>query len=761
MPACLVSIFARATARPADRERGFGLVELIVAMLILSVVVSGAAVAVTSSDSSARQTKAVADLNAIATRGFERIQGDLAARSSCESGASNWRNAASLAVRSGTTTATNFPTCTVTYNDLTDQDSRRYNVTMTLKPVDDASDGAGADDADHNLRDDYKVSARVELVDKAGLEGIKPIEVPGSVDWGESTNDLASVRVSVCGISRPDRSLSLGGCASGDTNREPVAGIRVALTPSAADAPAEWNTADAKTLTSSTSGIAEAVALVEPGSYRVTVSIPSNLANTWEEFRVDPVGVRIVGSGKYEINVTLVRKASRTITVCTQLGNYRAPDDGYEVDATNVHYRRFGSPAFRTINLQMRQDRQWACTKINNATQPFLMRDPLSYSDSAYAGQYDIDVEQVVSPTGVTGLSVMSASLDCTTGVAYNQPLGGTPIATRARDASNDRALGMGEATPWLGRYTIADATANHRVCIRFNSKQFDRARCAPNSGSGCFYVRTDCAAYCPSGAQVCVANCNFNPPGSLSTFMGGESAKPFGGPSDETVGCRPWARGGYQWYGWNPGLIWEGFTANMVPRWQWEQKQWVGGQQWYYDRFAGLHSYNNTPFQCENVVFAASSQWLCHEGTNTPVYTGNGFYGCRYRFNDCVQVELAGYPGVFVRGRVWDYSTNYTAPVMPSINALRELAVANSLPRPETIDYWNPGSWWTNLNVNVWKVSGDAVCDRKVLDGWKRWEYRAPAYVEIWEKIVDDPTINDAAPKPIDGNVGQDKVAV
>jgi Tfp pilus assembly protein PilV len=785
------------------REGAFGVVEVIVAMLILAIVVTGAVMATASSDSATTKAKAVADMNAIAERAFERAHGDLTARSACETGAAAWRSTAAAAAKQ--TAAAAFRQCTITYTDFRDEQGRSFVVALRVQPVDSATDGTGSNDADGNLRDDYAVSSSVSLAkdSTAGLEDLDPIVVNGSIDWTGATSDLASIRVYACGINRPDRSLTVGGCAVTDQTRTPLVGLKLTLKP--APAGATWNPAKNLSMTSGSNGVADASAVVEPGVYQIVApaTFKDSQGRTWSRFRVEPGGLQVAGAGRYQASLTYVRVLDRTIRMCTQTMTKPAAkdgytfDDGFEAASTNVTYRGTGSPAYRTERIDTRLDRLWTCNKVTlqfnplkpkvatktDAKSPFELQDPLRYQSGSdpYIGSYDLEIEQnygAYRNTQRYGLKVNAVKLDCSTQLKWNQALNGTAVATRTRDALNDRPLASGETTPWYGRFEVKD-DKSHTLCIRLEPKTFDRDTCTgPKDKHGayakgaplalppvdavqtgkCFYVTTKCLQYCPDGARVCVANCNRTPTGSLSGKMEAEAAKPFGGPGDPTVGCRPRAQGGYRWYGWSPSVILEGAVGKQATQAQFSKYEWVGGEAYYYNNYSG-HYGSGPVFYCEDISFAASWQYLCHEGSNKPVVS-SGFINCRYHYGDCIQAELPQYPGVFVRGRMRDISVNYTKPIIPSIDALRALTFLNGIDKPETTVGWSPGTWWSSLKLRIYKVNGDPACDWDENSG-KRYEWRDPVMLDIWHRIVDEPALKSPAPRDEAGNTGSDRVAI
>ncbi len=793
-----------------SRERAFGLIEVIVAMLIVSIVVTAGVTAIASSDRAEVRAKAVADLHSVAERAFERAQGDLSERSRCDrpgaggspTAGAGWRDSAASTVKSGGTAPATFSSCVVRYPDIRDEQGRTYVVQLSIRPNDDASDGTGTADVDNDLRDDYKVVASVDLAadSRAGAEGVKPITVDGSLDWTSTSTDLGTVRIHACGINRPDRSLTLGGCATADAARVPLGGLTTTLTASAGTTGgAQWNSGQTRTITTNGNGIGDATAVVEPGVYSVTApaSFKDVSGVTWNRFRVEPGGVTVTGAGRYDINVTYVRANDLTINFCTQISTPRAvldgvaTDDGFEAYSTNVIYRGAGSPGYRIVRVDTRRDRGWACSKVTaqpsttNPAQPWLLLDPYAYGTSPYLGQYDLEIEQQYGPyrgTNAWSIKVDKVSEDCSPGLPWNAALNGTPVPTRPFDPANDRPVQPGEDPSWYGRYTLGDMQS-HRICIRLQAKTFDREKCTgPNDPHGayakgapyavpadaaatgkCFYVKTDCTGMCPSGGKVCTAHCN--PPGTVGgVVLSGQAAKPFGGPGDSTVGCRPRSQGAYQWFGWKPSVILAGKTGQQATRAQYSPYQWVGGWKGYYEEYSGQHSGGGV-FYCENIVFAASWKYLCKDNSNAPAWPSKpGFVECRYRYNDCIQASFPQYPGVYVRGIMKDVSINWDQPILPSIAAMRALAIQNGLNRPETINGWSPGTWWDSLNLDIRIVSGDPSCGQGSDPDdppWPRTTWVNPVFTDVWHRVVDEPGLVTVPPRASNTNVASDRVAI
>jgi hypothetical protein len=207
--------------------------------------------------------------------------------------------------------------------------------------------------------------------------------------------------------------------------------------------------------------------------------------------------------------------------------------------------------------------------------------------------------------------------------------------------------------------------------------------------------------------------------------------------------------------------VIFEGKVGRGAPESTWSQYQWVGGGKYYYDWYSGHYS-SGPVYYCQEIAFAASSQYLCHQGSNKPVDTSNGFNGCRFHYGDCIQAELPQYPGVYVRGIMRDISVNYSKPIIPNIAALRYLTIVNGIDKPETINGWDPGSWWNSLDIKIRKVNGDWSCgDDNESGKWPRYDDVDPVMVDIWYRIVDEPELLNPASRNPAGNTGSDRVAI
>lgn len=782
-------------------ERAFSLIEVIIALVIVSVVMSGAAVAVVSSDSAEGRAKAVADIHAMGEKAVERLRNDLTAQSSCDAG--GWIATARAKKLSGQATQTNFAACQVDYNDMRDSKGRGYLISLIVRARDNNQDGLGAADTDGDLRDTYDVQTTVTLASDslAGRENTQPIKLGGTVDWEGGSADDATITVIACAIDRPDRALIGGGCSTGDPSRRPVT---VPVSAFRVDEQT-GGTSGAGTITSGGTPTA-----LRPGAYRFTApaTIASGGAN-FTLFKLDPADLRVGGSQAYTLQATYVR-ASMTTTVCTQINNYVGPhDDGYEVLRTNIHVRRANQAGSRTNRIVMNSNRSWNCTGTVIAGDPnpgeapgpdHTLSDPID-GTNLYRGVYDIEVDQVNRAitnvvqdlyTGQAGctparcykgqiaaLRVSGATLNCSL-PAWNQTLNGTPLAARPAAGSLERPStpSNGNATTtttFKARMGITANTGGQRLCIRFNSKQFDRQECAPGS-PGCIYKTcalpktfkgnpvVDDDTNCWNGAEVCTANCgNGNNKGPAGTARGvsytTQDGYTSGGPNDPTVACGPQA--GYNWPG--SRMMGQGMSTN-VPMSTLLNYDWVGGDSYYYANYAGrVSAFKGHPW-------GVSPDAAKFNLPDHPVYNctksywtaGSALIKSMYPFYTCLEVYVPGRPNIKVRGRVLDISGSGYG-LYASVGA--SLALAPDAAR--NVNHWNPfgngstgfpdvvnGGNWPDYKVAV--VDDDPVCDS---GSGPVFEHVDPI-ITYW-RIYDDPRIDRLSPQPVLSRLGTDLLGV
>lgn len=792
----------------SNRERGFGLIEVIVAMIVLSVVVSGAAMAVVSGDSAEVRVKAVADSHAMAEKAVERLRNDLTARAGCDAGSAGtqgWIATARATKTSGSPAAADFAPCLVNYNDMRDAKGRGYRVSLVVEAQDRVDDGVGAQDTDGDLRDAYEVETSVVMAadSTAGRESMAPVRVGGTVDWEGGSTDDATIRVIACAIDRPDRALMAGGCTTTDTSRQPVT---VTLSVKRVNEES-GTTASAGTITSG-----GAAAPITPGAYRFTA--PTTVGS-FRLLKLDPADLRVHGSQNYVIHATYVR-AAVTTRVCTQVANWNGPyDDGYEVLATNLHWRRTEQAGFRSTRLPINGDgnpapgaqtpnRTWNCSRV--------LLDPVEPTQNLFRGVYDIEVEQVNrrgSPA-YTGLRVMQASLDCSL-ANWNSPMGGTALYSRTRDGSLERPHSWDRnRDSFYARMAIPGSPAGHRLCLRFYSKQFERAVCPPyyphtktvyyvaydadgnpytasyettdydrpEYEAGCFYEGPSCSlpsgvvdndGNCYNGAEMCVSNCDSTttaPAGTagaveLSSTSGGVT----GGPNDTTVACTP--QSGYVW----PGSRLHGQgMGTLVAMSTIQGHNWVGGDSGYYATHSGrtmarkshpygvhpdAHTYNlpdHPAYHCNDVYFTAPKSMLLGS----------------WKLYTCIEVHVPGRPHLRIRGRILDQSGISGSTLYTTVGGALALAPDSGKMQNHWNPFGGPNSYphVTSGNPSTWpvynvaKVSGDPVCNSGS-SGAPVYQHYDPIITDVWKKVVDDPLIYPLNPPPYVTNMGRDRLGV
>lgn len=787
------------------RERGFSLVEVIIAMTVLSIVIGGAAVAVVSSDTVETKSKAVADSHAMAEKAVEELRQDLTARTWCDTNGAGprWKNAATAAKTSGSAAEVNFAPCRRTYPAMTDAKGRQYQVRFTIEPKDRADDGFGSRDIDGDVRDVYEIETEVVLAanSRAGRENSTPIRVGGTIDWETGATDSATVRVIACAIDRPDRALIAGGCASSDPSRQ-------SLTVTVPVSRIDESTGAASNAGNIISG--GAPASLDPGSYRFN---PPGSVGQFDLLKLDPQNLRANGSQNYTVQATYVRRDLRT-RVCTQVAYWdtQPEDDGYEIVATNIHWRRTRQSGFRSARLALNGDnnpargfqngngnnRSWNCTRVlldpveAVASCPQDATTTSAQCPSLFRGLYDIEVEQVehftnprYAPSGKWGrfkLQVIEARMNCRL-QNWNQPMGGTALIGRGADGSYERPDSPNKnKSSWYARMPITATTGTQTLCIRFHSKPFERTRCYDTATAGvynrdkfnqpiggCFYVGTTCRLpagtvdndnNCWNGADVC-ASCGSGGrqgvagPVQSTRRAGGVS----GGPNDGTVACNTGTS--YVWPGSRRLGVGSGTDLAMGTI---LSTNWVGGSSSYYANFNGRasaqagHSYgvhpdrftynlpDNPPYFCTGSYFSLASG----------LFAGNGG---PYRYYECLEVQVPGRP-YKVRGRVYDVSGSGTTFYL-TVGAALQMAPDSS----RIQDHWNPfgngsngfpdvtgGGNWPNMNIS--RVTGDPDCGAPVV-------HVDPIIEEIWEKVIDETGTRPLPPPAAKTNLGSDRIGV
>jgi hypothetical protein len=605
--------------------------------------------AVVSADSTETRAKAVADSHSVAEKAIERLRNDLSAQTWCDTRA-GWITESSN-VRKNNLASASFQQCPVQYNDMRDAKGRLYNVALVVSAVDRPDDGAGITDSDGDLRDAYEVEASVSLDagSTAGREAMAttPITVGGTIDWEGGSTDEAKVTFVACGIDRPDRALMAGGCANGDASRTP---INVPLTIIHINEETGARTTLGQTITSNSSA-----GMLPPGSYEFQApASASSPTGPFTFFKLDPATLRTYGSQSYTIQATYMRN-NLTIQVCTQINNWdtNPEDDGYEVLATNIHWRRTNQQGRRSMQLTLNGDsnpQRGRQTQLPHATGNLWpsdgnrtwncaheMIDPVQaqpscpenvYGASAavhqacpslYRGLYDLEVEQAnafgnlryfQSIAGQYNLRVTQATMNCNL-AAWDQPMGGTALLSRSQDGVLDRAPSSNR-TSWYARLAINATTGTQRLCLRFHSKNYERIRCydrgddlyrwdaprAPSSRvSGCFYVGTYCTLNLPPNTQDDDNNC-WNGADICADCVGGiqgtagpiQATRQSGGVSGgPNDGTVACSTRGS--YNW-PGSWHDGWGMSaMIGQGTRDSYDWIGGDSYYRSNFSGRTS--------------------------------------------------------------------------------------------------------------------------------------------------------------------------
>lgn len=459
----------RARAPHARAERAFSIIEVIIAMLILTIVLAAGVLAVAGSERASRGATVMQQKTAVAQRAFERAEGDLKAQADCN--ANIWRN----------DTPPAFRPCTVTYEDMRDSHGRRYRATITVLPVDDEVDGTGradatnavAGDSDFQSRDYYQTRVAIEFLDAQAKLGVPEHQrdaytLDGRLDW--ALNEQGSLTVSVCSHYRMDRSVAVGGC--GASTHAPVGNVKVTLKPLGTAA----NQATAFSVTVGADGRATVPHVVPPGDYRISA------ANTpaFRYYRSSPEYLRVQAGARHEVSVLMAARPGRT-RVCYRLRN-DDKDFGYWVNETNIEWREHRSLVYRHGRLtNMGQERR---------CQTSPLPDPLGYSTRLFPAHYAFSVQQrppgsIPRYPGQWGLRVVKVQRDCVgSGPAVDVPAGakGNPVALK---------------DPWTGMYQ--QLPGDHTICIDFEAYPLQPVPCA-NPGPPCVLQRT-CRSTLPPGA--------------------------------------------------------------------------------------------------------------------------------------------------------------------------------------------------------------------------------------------------------------------
>ncbi len=375
------------------RERGFSLIEIIVSMVILSIVVTGFAVAVTSSEHAGLHERVAANKAAIAKKAHEQLQGNIDAQRYC---GNMWSTKEQASVSANSAAAVTYQNCTWPSTgtwQLQDEEGRKYTILATLRPYDDPADGTGmrtsldttgaGGDADFNTRDRVEVTIDVKLAPDS-TAGVRPADAAdtytmrGRADWTEN-DGKGTARVLVCLLDRPDRAMANGRCVKGasgeDKPAEPQGGVKVKLVPVGGGT--------SYTATSDTSGVALFPGKLPQGTYDVKASnLQGNVL-----FKIAPKSISITGTDPQEATVYLARGGSQ-VEVCGRIANADNWGFGWKVTQATVNWGAIGAPLRRGLRINNLSNK-WRCVATG-------LVDPLGYSNTKlYRGRYVVEVSTV------------------------------------------------------------------------------------------------------------------------------------------------------------------------------------------------------------------------------------------------------------------------------------------------------------------------------------------------------------------------------
>lgn len=478
----------------ARAERAFSIIEVIIAMLILTSVLAAGVLAVAGSERASRGATVMQQKTAVAQRAFERAEGDLKAQASCN--VNVWSK----------DTPPSFRPCKIVYDDMRDSHGRRYRATITILPVDDDVDGKGRADAtnaltgdsDFQSRDYYQTRVTIEFLDPKAKLGVPahqrdPYNLDGRLDW--ALNEQGSLSVNVCGHYRMDRSVSVADC--GASTHYGIGKVKVTLTPLGTAA----NQATAYSVTVGADGRAHVPHVVPPGDYRISAGD----SGQFRYYRSSPEYLRVQAGARHEVSVLMAARPGRT-RVCYQITN-PDKDFGYWVNETNIEWREHRSLVYRHGRL----------TNIGEQRrcQTSPLPDPLGYSTHLFPARYAFSVQQrppgsIPKYPGEWGLRVVKVQRDCVgSGPAVNMPAGadGNPVALK---------------NPWTGMYQ--QLSGDHTICIDFEAYPLQPVPCA-TPGPPCVLQRT-CVSTLPATAPR-------DPALSSDPCLTGYYDKPATGPFD------------------------------------------------------------------------------------------------------------------------------------------------------------------------------------------------------------------------------------
>jgi prepilin-type N-terminal cleavage/methylation domain-containing protein len=677
-------------------ERAFSLVEVIVAMTVLSIVVSGFALAVASGERAGGRERVNANKAAIAKKAHAQLQGNVDAQTHCgRQWAVTERDAAD------STVAVPYEDCvwpsTGTWR-LVDEDGRGYDITAVLRPVDEPGDGTGmarsldrvgaGGDADFNTRDRIDLTLNVQMAadSTAGLtvqEAASTYVLRSQTDWVTS-DTLGTARVMVCVLDRPDRAMANGRCVNGlggeDQPAQPVDGVNITLTP------VDGGTTFSRT---STAGIASFNGVLPNGTYQVTATG----IGTRVLFRYAPSAITISGADPQEATVYLARRGS-TFEVCGRITNADNFGFGWKVSQATLSWAALGAPLRKTARLTNMND-TWRCVAQ-------AITDPLGYSDQRlYRGRYVLEVSQINPDLRVTSIG------PCATGNSATWSLYGGTI-------TNPGVLSAGSFRRGLD-FTERNG-ANARMCIEFYSTPIEALDCVEGD-PGCILIDRICSPASCEPAVDCW-NCGTIPVGPDSAYPNLGPAGVHNGPNESNIACR----NRQDVHTWSTANLYYAGTARS-PRSNWQHYGFLGVNNLYTARHPDM-SWNN----CAQIAFTMTRSITntCGSYSLSSPCAGSD----PWSLGDCIEAKIAGR---VVRGMLRD---TFIAG-QPSLGVMIG-GWDRFIDHPYVDIDWHSYSVVPLVEHTYGTTSGASP---SWMNGWPRIR---------WKKVVDDP-ICQSSSQPVD----------
>lgn len=610
----------------ALNERGFSLVELIVAIVVLSIVVSGFSLAVSSNERRGVNEAVVNDKVAVARKAQEQLQGNVTAQDYC---GTLWSAQETNAANSTTEVAYNPCTWPSTGSwKVQDDSGRTYDVTATMQAVDLPADGSGlaksldntgaGGDADFDTRDRIDVTIAVNLATDS-RNGLAPTvaadtySLHGNVDW-DSTRTLGSARIMVCVLDRPDRARANGRCVTADSGQErpsdPANGVTVHL--ASVDGGTSYSAV-------STGGLAIFNGVLPNGTYEVSASG----FGARQLYRYAPQVISIDGADPQEGTVYLTRSGSN-VEVCVRIANPDLYGFGWKITQTSLNWGAVGTE-LRRAALFSGLSNAWTC-KAN------AIVDPMGYSNTnLYRGVYALEVALVNDPQG--SLSIASHPTAC--------PTGNLALWTATPTTALPQVL------PGSQRYKFdfADRDDNTaRMCIELNSTPIPAVDCPAGSPAPCIKVDTTCIPATCAPSRAC-ANCDIVPLLAPSSYPYNAGTLFHNGPNESNVACRNRRDAGV----WNRGSLYYGGAAQRN-RSIWSGYQFLGVN----DTYQAKHP-DGRWNECPEITFTMTRSQTATCGRFSVLSPCPARAGRPFQLGQCIEASVNGR---VVRGPLYDTQT-------------------------------------------------------------------------------------------------------